>query len=175
MRPGTRTWCDRASAGSAGRPRHEAYATPGNLSGRRIDWSLVRDAVRTPVVMTGAAGAAVAVLVAGLLFGGGVDGRVLPGIPEPGAVTEWALPVVTMLANLLGVLTVGLVVTAAFLLPGDGRSVAAHGWLLLRRATWLAVGWAVLAVGLVLLTVSDLLGTPVDRLSREAVLSFALS
>lgn len=131
--------------------------------------------MKTPVVMTGTAGAAVAVLLGGLLFGGAVDGRALPGLPEPGAVTEWALPVVTMLANLLGVLAVGVTVTAAFLLPGDGRSVAARGWLLLRRATWLALGWAVLAVGLVFLTVSDLLGMPLDRLSREVVLSFAFS
>ncbi|GAA0580268.1 cytochrome c oxidase assembly protein [Paractinoplanes ferrugineus] len=126
-------------------------------------------------MLAGAGGAAAAVLVGGLLFGGAVDGRVLPGIPAPGRLTEWALPVVTMLAELVGVLTVGFAVTAAFLLPGDGGSVAAHGWRLLRRATWLALGWAVLSVGLVFLTVSDLLGTPLEGLSRQAVLSFAFS
>jgi putative copper resistance protein D len=131
--------------------------------------------VKTPVVLTGAAGAAGAVLVGGLLFGRAVDGRVLPGIPSPGAVTEWALPSVTMLADLVGVLAVGLAVTAAFLLPGDGNSVAAHGWWLLRRVTWLALGWAILSGGLVFLTVSDLLGTPLTALSRQAVLSFAFS
>ncbi|MCM4076381.1 cytochrome c oxidase assembly protein [Paractinoplanes hotanensis] len=113
--------------------------------------------------------------MAALRFGGAVDDTVLPGIPSPGPVTEWALPVLTMVATVLGVLTVGLSVTAAFLLPGDGRSVAAHGWVLLRRVTWLALLWAATSAALVVLTVSDVLGVPVDRLGRSSVLSFALS
>lgn len=125
--------------------------------------------------MTAATAAAVAALIAALLFGHAVDGSVLPGIPEPGALTEWALPTVTMLANLLGVLTAGLTVTAAFLLPGDGNSVAAYGWLVLRRTIWLALSWALCALGLIFLTVSGLLGTPLPRLTGQAVLGFAFS
>ncbi|WP_308120988.1 cytochrome c oxidase assembly protein [Paractinoplanes bogorensis] len=120
-------------------------------------------------------GAAAVVLVAALVFGGGVDGEVLPGIPTPGPVTEWALPAFTLLAEILGVLTIGLAVTAAFLLPGDGRSVAAYGWVLLRRTTWLALAWALSSTGVVLFTVSDILGLPVGRLSPHAVVSFAFS
>ncbi|MEU4236037.1 cytochrome c oxidase assembly protein [Actinoplanes sp. NPDC026619] len=119
--------------------------------------------------------AAALTLVAALIFGHGVDDAVLPGIPTPGAATEWALPVMTLLANLLGVLTVGATVTAAFLLPGDGRSVSAHGWLLLRRATWLAAGWAVAALALIVLTVSDVLAVPVGELGSHAIYGFALS
>lgn len=126
-------------------------------------------------VVPAVAGAALVTLVAALLFGGGVDSELLPGIPSPGPVTEWALPVTGFLANALGVLAVGFTVTAAFLLPGDGASVAPHGWLLLRRTTWLALGWAVASVALLLLTVSDVLGTPVTRLSTPAVSSFAFS
>ncbi|GIE76368.1 copper resistance protein D [Actinoplanes philippinensis] len=118
---------------------------------------------------------AVLVLVVSLRFGGAVDGAVLPGIPTPGMFTVWALPVVRMLADVLGVLTAGLTVTAAFLLPGDGRSVAAHGWLLLRRATRLAVAWAAASTALIVLTVSDVLGLPVTGLSRQAILGFAVS
>jgi cytochrome c oxidase assembly factor CtaG/putative copper export protein len=118
---------------------------------------------------------AVVVLLAGLLFGGGVDDAVLPGIPRPGALTEWGLPVVTLLTTLLGVVTVGGTVIAAFLLPGDGPSVSAHGWLLLRRVTWVACGWALSAGLLVVFTVSDVLATPVIGLSRTAVAGFAFS
>ncbi|GIM88425.1 cytochrome c oxidase assembly protein [Paractinoplanes toevensis] len=131
--------------------------------------------MKAPSLVTAATGTGVAVLVGGLLFGGAVDDAVLPGIPEPGALTEWALPVLTMLADVLGVLTAGITVTAAFLLPGDGRSVAAHGWRLLRRTTWLALLWAATSLVLVAFAVSDLLGMPVARLGREPLLSFAFS
>ncbi|GAA2700491.1 copper resistance protein D [Actinoplanes palleronii] len=122
-----------------------------------------------------AAGVTVIVLVAALRFGGGVDGAVLPGIPSPGVVTEWTLPVLTLVANLLGVLTVGFTVTAAFLLPGDGASVAARGWVLLRRTTWLALLWAVTSGALIVYTVSDVLAVPAGQLSRHAIVSFAFS
>jgi putative copper resistance protein D len=120
-------------------------------------------------------GTAVVVLVAALMLGGAVDGAALPGIPGPGPVTEWALPALTMLATVLGVLTVGLTTTAAFLLPGDGPSVAAHGWLLLRRSTGPALLGAVTSLLLVVVTVSDVLGVPMAQLSRTSVSSFALS
>ncbi|GAB3806411.1 cytochrome c oxidase assembly protein [Micromonospora zhanjiangensis] len=75
----------------------------------------------------------------------------------------------------LATATVGLAVTAAFLLPGDGPSVSPYGYLLLRRTTGLAAGWAVAALALLVLTVSDVLGASVSGLSPAAVASFALS
>ncbi|WP_189081483.1 cytochrome c oxidase assembly protein [Mangrovihabitans endophyticus] len=121
------------------------------------------------------AGAAFAVMLAALVFGGAVDDAELPGIPSPGAVTEWTLPVLTLVATLLGVLTVGAAITAAFLLPGDGRSVSAYGWLLLRRTTWLALSWAVVALALIVVTVSDVLAVPPSGLSTTALAGFAFS
>jgi cytochrome c oxidase assembly factor CtaG/putative copper export protein len=118
---------------------------------------------------------ALAVLFVALRAGGGVDDAVLPGLPTPGPVTVWALPVVTLLAELLGILVVGATVTAAFLLPGDGPSVSAHGWRLLRRASWAAIGWAAAALVLIVLTVSDVLAVPATGLSTRAVAGFALS
>lgn len=135
----------------------------------------MRPELRTPALAGTTAAVSVAALIAALAGGGAVDGTVLPGIPSPGALTEWALPAVTFLGNAAGVLTVGATVTAAFLLPGDGRSVAAHGWVLLRRATWAALVWAVAALMSVVLTVSDVLGVPVADLSSASVVSFAVS
>jgi cytochrome c oxidase assembly factor CtaG/putative copper export protein len=132
----------------------------------------VRLGVRVVPVVTGTA---LSVLVAALVFGGAVDGTVLPGIPSPGLFTEWALPLVSFAANALGVLVVGNTITAAFLLPGDGPSVSAHGWQLLRRGSWLAAGWAFAALAMVVLTVSDVLAVPIGDLSAHAVVSFAFS
>jgi cytochrome c oxidase assembly factor CtaG/putative copper export protein len=135
----------------------------------------VRHLLKVPLTAGAAVAAVAGALLAALLFGGAVDDAVLPGIASPGPATEWALPALTALAAVLSVLTIGFTVTAAFLLPGDGRSVAARGWLLLRRATWLALGWAVTAVCLVIVTVSDVLAVPVNGLSHQAVLGFGLS
>ncbi|AGL17047.1 cytochrome c oxidase assembly protein [Actinoplanes sp. N902-109] len=131
--------------------------------------------MKAPVLVAAVTGTAVVVLVAALEFGGAVDGSVLPGIPSPGPLTEWALPALTMLSTVLGVLTVGMTSTAAFLLPGDGPSVAAHGWVMVRRSTWIALIWSVVSIMLVLFTVSDLLGMPIGQLNRQAVVSFAFS
>ncbi|WP_253866345.1 cytochrome c oxidase assembly protein [Micromonospora sp. WMMA2032] len=120
-----------------------------------------------------AAGAAVAVLLLALRLGGALAAAI-PGLPDPGPVTTWALPPVRLLADALATLTVGFAVTAAFLLPGDGTSVSAHGWLLLRRAGLTAAGWAVTSLTLLVLTVSDLLGVPLDRLGAASVVSFGV-
>ncbi|MFI5937592.1 cytochrome c oxidase assembly protein [Actinoplanes sp. NPDC051494] len=126
-------------------------------------------------VPVAATGATAAVLAGALVFGGGIDARVLPGLPSPGPVTAWALPVLTATADLLGIATVGATVTAAFLLPGDGRGVAAHGWLLLRRATWAALAWAVTSLAVLFCTLSDVLAIPPSQLGIRTVLSFATS
>ncbi|WP_229402717.1 cytochrome c oxidase assembly protein, partial [Micromonospora okii] len=129
---------------------------------------------RSALVAATAAASAVAVLLLGLRAGGALVAAI-PGLPDPGPVTTWALPVVRLLGDGLGTVTVGLAVTAAFLLPGDGPSVSAYGWLLLRRAGAAALGWAAVVALLLVLTVSDLLGVPVDRLGAPSVLSFATS
>ncbi|QLQ40490.2 bifunctional copper resistance protein CopD/cytochrome c oxidase assembly protein [Micromonospora robiginosa] len=125
------------------------------------------------LVGLGAVGAAAAALLLALRAGGALAAAI-PGLPDPGPVTTWALPPVRLLADVLATLTVGFAVTAAFLLPGDGTSVSAHGWLVLRRAGLAAAGWAVASLALLVLTVSDLLGAPLDRLGAASVISFGV-
>ncbi|WP_083449025.1 cytochrome c oxidase assembly protein [Actinoplanes rectilineatus] len=117
----------------------------------------------------------VVALVGALVIGQAIDETVLPGIPSPGPLTWWGLPAVKLLVDLLGIGVVGGTVTATFLLPGDGPSVSAHGWQLLRRATWLALAWMLSSLALMLLTVSDILGQPVAELGFTAVAGFAIS
>ncbi|QGN50954.1 cytochrome-c oxidase [Micromonospora sp. WMMC415] len=133
-----------------------------------------RSAADATLLAVAALVGALGVLLTGLRAGGALVAAI-PGLPDPGPVTTWALPVVRLLADGLGTVTVGLAFTAAFLLPGDGPSLSAYGWLLLRRAGLAAAGWAAAALVMVVLTVSDLLGVPVDRLGAATVVSFATS
>ncbi|WFE53132.1 cytochrome c oxidase assembly protein [Micromonospora sp. WMMD1155] len=114
----------------------------------------------------------VAVLLLGLRVGGALTAAI-PGLPDAGPATTLALPFIRLLCDGLATGTVGMLVTAAFLLPGDGRSVSPHGYLLLRRASLAALGWAIAALTLMVLTVSDLLGQPLETLKPATVVSFA--
>ncbi|WP_307846943.1 cytochrome c oxidase assembly protein [Micromonospora sp. D93] len=124
------------------------------------------------VVTVAAVAAGITLLVLGLRVGGALTAAI-PGLPDAGPSTAWALPVFRLLSDGLATVTVGMLVTAAFLLPGDGRSVSPHGYLLLRRASLTALAWAVTALALMVLTVSDLLGQPLETLEPATVLSFA--
>jgi putative copper resistance protein D len=132
-----------------------------------------------------AAGAVAAGVLAWMLvFGHGVAAATITGLPDPGRLTNWGLPLVTLATNLLATACVGLAVTAAFLLPGSapaGRgtrgatdtSLHPQAYRLLRIAGRTALGWAIGSLALIVLTVSDILGTPVSRLTGTAVTSFA--
>ncbi|MGC4821785.1 cytochrome c oxidase assembly protein [Micromonospora sp. DT63] len=124
------------------------------------------------MTIVAAVAAGVALLLLGLRVGGALAAAI-PGLPDAGPATTQALPVVRLLCDGLATVTVGMLVTAAFLLPGDGRTVSPHGYLLLRRASVSALGWAVVALALMVLTVSDLLGQPLETLKPATVVSFA--
>ncbi|WP_432826614.1 cytochrome c oxidase assembly protein [Dactylosporangium sp. CA-092794] len=123
-------------------------------------------------------------LVVGLRLGGGVAGDRIPGLPDPGTWTRWGLPAARAAVDGFGTLTAGGCVMAAFLLPGASGEAGRHGrgqligpagYRLLRRASWWAAGWAVAAAAMLPLTLSDLLGVPVDRVTWAGVRSLAWS
>jgi cytochrome c oxidase assembly factor CtaG/putative copper export protein len=123
-----------------------------------------------------AAAAGLVVLVVALRVGGGAGTRRLAGLPDPGTGTAWGLPVARLLTDALGTLTVGLVVAAAFLLPGDRDLISPAGYRLLRRAALLALGWATACAALIVLTLSDLLGVPLPQAaSWSGLASFVTS
>jgi hypothetical protein len=115
---------------------------------------------RRVTVLAGAGVLATVVLVAALSWGGGVTGRAIVGLPDAGPVTAWMLPFVRLVLDALATLTIGTTVVAAFLLPGDDRTVGPAAYRLLRLAGLLAAGWTVATVALLGLTLSDVLGTP---------------
>ncbi|WP_412540648.1 cytochrome c oxidase assembly protein [Longispora sp. K20-0274] len=121
----------------------------------------------------GAFGAvAVLVLLWVLKTGGAVASATVPGLPDPGDLVTYGLPVTRVLLDVLGAVTVGYVVAAAFLTPGRGSTVGPEGYPLLRRAGWLALGWAAATALLSVLTVANLLGRPADELGATMLWSF---
>ncbi|WP_238006361.1 cytochrome c oxidase assembly protein [Dactylosporangium sp. AC04546] len=116
------------------------------------------------------------VLVVALRWGGGIAGRAIVGLPDPGPVTTWGLPLVRAGLDVAGVLTVGWCVTAAFLLPGgDGQLLGPAAYRMLRRAAWWAAGWVLAALAMLPLTLADLLGVPVTEVTFAGVRSLAWS
>ena len=63
------------------------------------------------------------VLVVALVVGGGAPQAALPGIPDPGPVTGWGLPLLRLLTDLAAVTAVGLALAAALLLPAPSREL----------------------------------------------------
>ncbi|TDD83570.1 cytochrome c oxidase assembly protein [Actinomadura rubrisoli] len=119
--------------------------------------------------------AAAAVLVAGLVLGGSVTEKVIPGLGDAGVVTRWGLPASRAAMDLAAALTVGALLASAALLPleggrGAGRlSDDAVGYL--RAASWLAAAWAAAAAATLVFTVADVLGQPVGEVLTGSELS----
>ncbi len=137
---------------------------------------------RRPLILAAGAAALAATLVAALRWGGGVTGRTIAGLPDAGALTTWGLPLTRAAVDVGCVATVGWCVTAAFLLPGieggrhgAGQLLGPAGYRMLRRASWWAAGWALAALLMLPLTLSDLLGQPVTQVSFAGVRSLAWS
>lgn len=117
--------------------------------------------------------ASAATLILALGYGGGAPAPAPPGIPDPGTLTGWGLPTTKVLADFAGVVTVGLLVTAAFLLPTTGRDLQGLAVRVVRGAKWAAAAWAVAIVVLYLFTVSDTFARPVGDLSWAMLSGFS--
>jgi len=114
-----------------------------------------------------AAGAAVLGLLAmaiGLTVAGGSYEPSIPGLPDPGPVVGWGLPILRMLTLLAGALTVGWLIGAAFLDPhGKGGVVSPTGRKDLTRTVVTSGIWAVLALLQMFFLLAEILGVGLDR------------
>ncbi|MEU8001481.1 cytochrome c oxidase assembly protein [Catellatospora sp. NPDC049111] len=132
----------------------------------------MRRAAPATAVVTGLAAATCALLV-----GGQASPADLPGLGGPGPVTSWGLPLARTTADLAASAVVGLLLGATALsprLPGHVRSVGPAGYRWLRTAAWCAALWLLCVLSVLVLTTSDLLGTPVSALPAVSVVSFAV-
>ncbi|MEU1720719.1 cytochrome c oxidase assembly protein [Nonomuraea sp. NPDC005692] len=129
---------------------------------------------RTARLALAGAVAAVAALVIGMIAGGRAFPRIIPGLPDAGAVVRWGLPVSKLLMDVTGVLTVGLLLTAALLLPNDKGMLGKPGLLYVRASSWTALGWAGSAFLAIVFTTADSWGRTVPQiLNREYLTSTA--
>jgi cytochrome c oxidase assembly factor CtaG len=112
----------------------------------------------------------VAALVVALLAGGGSPQAAIPGLPSSGAGTGWALPVSRLLTDSAGLLTVGLLLTAALLLPSKEGRLAGVSIRLTTWATFVAGAWVLVDCAQIVLTLSDEIGESVGSAMNPSVL-----
>ena len=110
----------------------------------------------------------VTALLIALSLGGGVPEAAGEGSPDPGRLTVWALPVLRLVVDVAAVVTVGLLLTAAFLLPSPGGELAGLALRAQRAATVPAAVWALGALAQAFFTVSDLFALPPGVLLRSS-------
>ncbi|MFC7382767.1 cytochrome c oxidase assembly protein [Sphaerisporangium rhizosphaerae] len=117
---------------------------------------------------------ALGALAVAMVVGGAATPRVIPGLPDEGLLTRWALPVSKLAMDTAGVLSVGLLLFAAALLPSDKGLLGASALTYVRAASWTGLLWAVAAASTLVFSLSETLGTPVgDVLGGDELTSFA--
>ncbi len=110
------------------------------------------------------------VLVVVLLTGGGAPAVVPAGLPDPGPVTGWGLPVSRLVADLAATVTIGLLMAPGLLLPSSAAVLTRPGFASAQLAVKSAMVWALAVAVELVLTVSDILGTRPGRALDPVVL-----
>src|SRR4051812_13231245 len=110
-------------------------------------------------------------LVVALVAGGGAPQGTLPGIPDPGPVTGWGLPLLRLAADLAAVCAVGLALTAALLLPASSAQLRGERARDAGGVLWPALAMVLLALAQIPLTLSNVLAEPLGRVLTPTLLS----
>jgi cytochrome c oxidase assembly factor CtaG/uncharacterized membrane protein len=133
--------------------------------------------VRARLGLAAAAGLAIGLIAmaTALIVAGGDYQPSTPGLPDPGPLVGWGLPILRLLTTLAGALTVGWLLAAAFLDPqGKDGVVSPTGRRDLMRAVTTAAIWAVLALLQMFLLLADILGVSLARaMSPEVAATYA--
>ena len=125
-------------------------------------------------VLTTAIAAGIAILLLGLWIGDALTPQTIPGLPDPGALTPWALPTAKFLFDLSALATVGALLAGVALVPSAGAELTATGLRCLRAAAVWAAVWAASALVTFVLSLSDILGVPpAEVLDVNTLSSFA--
>ncbi|MEO3876420.1 cytochrome c oxidase assembly protein [Nonomuraea sp. B12E4] len=110
-----------------------------------------------------AVGVGVLFLVGSLWFGGGRPQPALPGLPDPGPLTGWGLPLVRLAGDLCSIATVGTLVAGVILAPRGSRESNAC----VRAAGRWALAWVLCTAAAYLLTISNIVALPVPELLAD--------
>jgi putative copper resistance protein D len=107
---------------------------------------------------------AIVALLATLTLAGGGYTPAAEGLPDPGAVVTWGLPIVRFATDIAAALTVGWLVSAAFLALSSRDGVVSHsGRGDLLRAVSAAAAWAFLSIVQLFFTLALVLGIPLSQ------------
>ncbi|MCB0919043.1 MAG: bifunctional copper resistance protein CopD/cytochrome c oxidase assembly protein [Actinobacteria bacterium] len=141
-----------------------AQATPSRNTDRRL-WLL------------GLAVLAGLGLLIALYVGGAAYETPAAGIPDPGAFVGWGLPLSKLVAVVTGTLTLGFLVSAAFLMPAPSKHVVSRaGRRDLLAASGTAAVWALASVAMILFTHASVVGRPLrEALAPDLFWSFAFA
>ena len=125
-----------------------------------------------PVLWPAAVGAlaALAGLLIGLSLGGAAYEPATDGLPDPGALVGWGLPLAKATTVITGTLTLGFLISAAFLMPGADRSVVSRpGRADLVIAAGAAFVWSLAALATLVFTLATVVGLPLGEALDPAV------
>lgn len=102
---------------------------------------------------------------------GAAEAPSLPGLPVVDASSPWLLPLARLVARLAQVALTGFAISAAVLLPSEGRALSPQAWQAIRRAAAAGGVWAAAQIAMVPLTAANLLGVAPWSLSMNRVIS----
>ena len=114
-------------------------------------------------------------VVMALFIGGGRPQTAFPGLPDPGLLTGWGLPLSTSLANLSGAITVGFLMAAALLLPSRKGVLGSVALRCMVAASIAASLWAVFVLLEALFSLSDIFGSPLQTVLDPTVITSYLT
>lgn len=113
---------------------------------------------------------AIVALLATLTLAGGGYTPAAEGLPDPGAVVTWGLPIVRFATDIAAALTVGWLVSAAFLALSSRDGVVSHsGRGDLLRAVSAAAAWAFLSIVQLFFTLALVLGIPLSQVLSPGI------
>lgn len=116
-------------------------------------------------------GAALLILVAALEIGGGAPETVPAGIPDPGLLTGWGLPVTKLITDFSAVGVIGFLAAAVFLMPSSGPTIQGLSVEAVGIAGRCAAVWAVSTMVLFFFTVSDVFALPLTGSTKWSLVS----
>ncbi|GAB3299087.1 cytochrome c oxidase assembly protein [Parasphingorhabdus pacifica] len=130
-----------------------------------------RTASGTIGILISTGGVLAALIAAALTAVSASDAYALYGLPDPGAVTRYGLPVVRVLAESGAVVCIGSLLLAAFGIPARrSGELTADGYAAVRTAGWGAAAWCLGAAMMVPFTAADATGNPVGEVLNTEVL-----
>ncbi len=142
---------------------------------RTDDGSTNEDPHSTTTTVFVTAGVIAGVVAALIVMLSASDALVLLGIPDPGPATTYGLPALRAIGEIAAVIAIGSFLLAAFLVPPQKNGVLdVDGYRAVRTGSVASIVWAVCALLLVPLTLSDTSGQPFSEAIKPANLWIAL-